>query len=82
MSNPEILAVHQQKLEELLRKLGLWEALTKGELKCHQCEVTISLDNIGLIIPSGNEIQVCCSKTDCMFKMKGYQSEPANETRT
>lgn len=77
MSKPEILAVHKQKLEEFLRKLGLWESLAKGELKCHICGVTISLDNIGFIIPSGQDILFCCSNAECTFKIKELQrSEP------
>jgi len=82
MSNSEILAVHQQKLEEFLRKLELWEPLTRGELKCHACGVTISLGNIGFIIPSGKEIYLCCSKVECIFKMKEFKSEHTNETET
>jgi len=82
MNNSEILAVHKQKLEEFLKKLGLWEALVKGELKCHECGATISLDNIGMIIPFGKEIHFCCAKTDCIFRMKEFKSEPTNEAKT
>jgi hypothetical protein len=82
MDNSEILAVHKQKLEEFLRKLELWEPLVKGELKCHECGATISLDNLGLIIPADQEIQICCTKTDCVFRMKQVKSELTNETRT
>lgn len=70
MSKPEILAVHKRKLEEFLRKLELWEPLTKGKLKCVVCGKTISLDNIGLIIPSGDKVTVCCSSAECMFKIR------------
>lgn len=76
MSKPEILAVHKRKLEEFLRKLELWDSLTKGELKCAICGTTISLDNVGLIIPSGDKIAVCCSGAECMFKIKELQGEP------
>jgi len=70
MKREEILAVHKKKLEEFLRKLDLWNALVKGELKCAVCGKTISLDNIGLIIPSGTEIVVCCANAECIFKAK------------
>jgi hypothetical protein len=74
VNRPEILAVHKQKLEEFLRKLGLWAPLLEGQLKCHICGVTISSDNIGFIIPSGNDILFCCSNAECMFKIKDMQS--------
>lgn len=70
MSKSEILAVHKAKLREFLEKLELWENLTKGELKCVICGKTISLDNIGLIVPFGNRISVCCSGAECIFKLK------------
>jgi len=70
MKKEEILAVHKTKLEEFLRSIGLWDSLVKGELKCVLCEVPISVDNIGLIIPSKDKIIVCCSKSECIFKIR------------
>jgi hypothetical protein len=67
---PEILAVHKLKLEEFLRELELWEPLLKGELKCVVCESTITTDNIGLIIPSGEDIVFCCSKSECIYRIR------------
>jgi hypothetical protein len=63
---PEILAVHKQKLEQFLKELCLWEPLLKGELKCISCGEIITPDNIGIIIPSGDNIQFCCTKNDCL----------------
>jgi hypothetical protein len=74
MSKDEILAVHKKKLEEFLTKLELWNPLVRGELKCINCGVTITLDNIGLIIPSGDRIVVCCSNAECMFNAKKLRS--------
>jgi hypothetical protein len=65
---PEILAVHKQKLEQFLRELGLWEPLLKGEFKCVTCGETITKDNIGVIIPSGENIILCCTNHDCLLK--------------
>jgi len=79
MKKTEILAVHKQKLENFLKKLELWEPLSRGALKCAVCGVTISIDNIGLIIPSGNEIVVCCSNAECVFRLKELRGE-ANES--
>ncbi|MCJ7425089.1 hypothetical protein MUP01_12615 [Candidatus Bathyarchaeota archaeon] len=75
MSKEEILAVHEKKLEEFLRSLELWDSLVKGELKCVLCGVSISVRNIGLIIPSKDNIVVCCSKPECMFKAKELRSD-------
>jgi len=70
MSKPEILAVHERKLKEFLEKLDLWEPFAKGELKCANCGVTVSKENIALIIPSGDKILICCSIPECMDKVE------------
>jgi len=70
MDEPQILAVHKRKLKTFLEKMELLEPLENGELRCAVCGATISLDNIGLIVPSGNNILVCCSGPECLFKAK------------
>jgi hypothetical protein len=75
MSKEEILAVHEEKLEEFLRSIELWDSLVKGELKCVICGVPISVRNIGLIVPSKNKIVVCCSKSECIFKAKELRGD-------
>ena len=72
---PEILAVHKQKLEEFLRELELWEPLLRGELTCVVCGATITIDNIGFIIPSGEDIVFCCSNPHCIYKMRKMQED-------
>lgn len=77
----EIAAVHKRKLEEFLRRLELWEPLLRSELHCAMCGTTISVDNIGFIIPSGEEILLCCSSTECIYKMKRLRKgESENES--
>ena len=71
---PEILAVHKQKLEQFLRGLELWEPLIRGEVKCTVCGETITLDNVGAIVPSGKEVVLCCSKHSCLLKVTGRPS--------
>lgn len=67
---PEILAVHKQKLEEFLRELELWESPLGGELTCIVCGTTITMDNIGFIIPSGEDIVFCCSNPECIYRLR------------
>jgi hypothetical protein len=70
MKKSEFLAVHARKLEEFLEKLGLWESLSKGKLRCAKCGALISQHNIGLIIPSKEGILVCCSGADCIHEIE------------
>jgi hypothetical protein len=69
----EILAVHKQKLEEFLRELELWESLLMGELNCVVCGTTITMDNIGFIIPSGEDVVFCCSNPECIYRLRKLQ---------
>lgn len=79
MNKEDIFAVHKERLTEFLKSIGLWESLVKGELKCSLCGLQISIDNIGLIIPSRDEIVVCCSKSECVFKVRELR-EGKNES--
>lgn len=75
-----IPAVHKQKLKEFLKKLEVWESFSRGELTCACCGTTISLDNIGFIIPSDEDILFCCSNIDCIYKIKKLRrGESENE---
>jgi hypothetical protein len=74
MSKPEILAVHERKLEEFLEKLGLWDSFSKGELKCANCGVVISKENVAFIVPCGDKILFCCSIPECMDKVEKLRS--------
>ncbi|MFA5364053.1 MAG: hypothetical protein WC325_02600 [Candidatus Bathyarchaeia archaeon] len=75
MSKRSFFAVHEQKLKGFLEGLGLLESLQKGEIKCVVCEHPITLDNIGLIIPSGDTIIVCCRGAECMFMAKKREAK-------
>jgi hypothetical protein len=79
MNKEDIFAVHKERLKEFLKSIGLWEPLVKGELKCTLCGLQISIDNIGLIIPSKDKIVVCCSKSECVFRVRELR-EGKNES--
>lgn len=53
-----------------MKGLGFWEPLRKGELKCSVCGNTITIDNLGLIIPSGREVLFCCQGAECMTRIQ------------
>lgn len=68
MKKPEILAVHERDLKEFLEKLGLLELFSQGELKCYFCNAVIDSHNIGFVFPHENEVLVCCSGIECLYK--------------
>ena len=68
MKKPEILAVHERDLKEFLQKLDLWELFSRGELRCYFCNTVIATHNIGFVFPHENQVLVCCSQIECVYK--------------
>ncbi|MCJ7648560.1 MAG: hypothetical protein MUP85_08100 [Candidatus Lokiarchaeota archaeon] len=59
-------AVFDEDLTDLLKSLGILDAVNTGYYKCEECDCTISIENIGSLIKKENEIKFTCNKFDCM----------------
>jgi hypothetical protein len=70
MDKREILAFHEQNLEEFLEKLELLEAFKNKKLKCSICDKVITKENLGCIYPENGKIKVCCSDLKCLNAVK------------
>ncbi len=55
-----IKAVHDSDLKPVLKKLGYWDKLQKGELKCKTCGKTITFDNLAGMKKEKGEIVFYC----------------------
>jgi hypothetical protein len=62
----EINAVYDTDLEQVLRQLGMLDALIEGKINCYICKRTVDLDNLGAIFPSENEIKILCDNDKCI----------------
>ena len=61
-----IKAVHDVDLERVLRKLGLYEKLARGELRCAVCGRPLSLENLGGIYKENGEVKLVCNRIECL----------------
>ncbi len=62
-----IPAVHEWHLERILAELGLLEALNARSLHCTNCEVTLSLAEIGALIRGhGDCVLLTCDRVRCL----------------
>jgi len=61
-------AFFEEDLEAIAKKLGYYEALVHGEVKCFICGKQVSLQNVGAFIKTGDGIKVVCDSTICLFK--------------
>jgi len=66
--NVEVDAVLDDDLDELLDGLSIKEQFYAGEYKCSECGVTITSENIKLIIPRKGEVAFICDKPSCMVE--------------
>lgn len=69
MKDKELQAVHDDDLQELLCSLGVYDAILEGNYRCIYCKKTITLENLGAIIPVNNEILFACNNSICIQKM-------------
>lgn len=63
-----VKAIHDSDLEKVLRKLGLYERLTRGELHCSICNRTLTLENLGGLYKEGGEVKLVCNRIECLVK--------------
>jgi hypothetical protein len=56
----------EKNLQEFLEKFSLYEAFTKGELKCQKCGKTVTIDNLGLLKISKRKVIFVCDNPECM----------------
>lgn len=71
----KIKAIHDDKLIELLKNLGLYEDLINSKIKCKFCKEIVTLDNLSAIIPDSGNIGLSCDKPQCLAKMNSFLNE-------
>ena len=64
-----IEAVYEEDIEDLLKKLGLWERFERGEYRCGSCQCVMKKENIQSIFCHGGEIGFCCENIICYEKL-------------
>lgn len=64
-SSQKILAVYDDDLDGVLKKMGLYEDIKIGKYKCKSCNCLITRQNLGLIKNENGAIQIYCISTGC-----------------
>lgn len=73
-----IKAVHDVDLERVLRRLGLYEDLVSGRLRCAVCGCSLSFENLGgLYRGRDGRVKLVCNRIECLVKA----AEEVEETR-
>lgn len=69
----QILAVHDDNLEEFLSSISLLEDIRNGSCNCSICGASISIDNLGAVYPKGNIFVLICDNYFCITKVLDHQ---------
>jgi len=59
--------IHEDNLVPLLTKLGLYEAVLAGELRCSFCETTVTVGNLRGLYRHGESIKLFCDSPECIW---------------
>ena len=76
MRKNKLKAVHDDDIVSLLSSLGCYEEVSQGQCKCLFCNTTITIENLGAIIPRNDEIVFSCNADSCLQKMIVMREEP------
>ena len=63
-----VKAIHDSDLEKVLKKLGLYERLVRGELKCAICGRPLTLENLGGLYRENGEVKLVCNRIECLVE--------------
>ncbi len=64
----KVKAIHDTDLERVLRKLGLYERLVRGELRCAICDRPLTLENLGGLYRENGEVKLVCNNIKCLVE--------------
>lgn len=62
-----IPAIYEDDIKPVFKKLGLWNKLQNGEIKCAICKATITYENFSAMKKVKDEIQMICDKGTCFI---------------
>ncbi len=63
-----VKAIHDSDLEKVLKKLGLYEKLVRGELRCTICGRPLTLETLGGLYKENGEVKLVCNRIECLVE--------------
>jgi len=70
-----VTAIHSDELEPILRRLGLYEVVVKGNARCYFCKELVTMDSIGGLMEIDGEVRLICSNPKCLIKAAMLSAE-------
>lgn len=64
-----IKSIHDSDLEDVLKKVNIWEDVNASKVKCRFCDKVITLDNLYAFFAQGQKICVVCNEPTCVQEL-------------
>lgn len=61
-----VKAIHNSDLGRVLKKLGLYERLVRGELRYAICGFPSTLENLSGLYEENGEVKIVCNRIECL----------------
>lgn len=68
-------AVHDDKFEGFLRRLGVYGDVMNGGKKCKFCGEAVEYDHISSVFAESGDIKFVCEKPECIAKFSEYLAD-------
>lgn len=74
-STNDIKAVYEDRFQQFLEQIGVYDRVVSGVEKCKFCGRAISMENIASVFPESGSIKFVCDDPGCIIKMNNYFNE-------
>jgi hypothetical protein len=71
INRQKIPAIHTMDMVDILKELGIYDRISRGEIKCPICGSMITIDSAQCIYMEENEVKICCNASKCCEKVIG-----------
>lgn len=73
-----VKAVHDDRFEGFLRRLGVYDDVINGWKKCKFCSEVVNYEDISSVFAESGDIKFVCGKPECIAKFSEYLTEKDN----
>lgn len=74
----KIKVVHDADLNSFLQRLGLFDDMKNGQLRCTFCDCILTFDNFGGVFKENGELKLFCQKSECYLEALKHKNTMKN----
>jgi len=62
--------LYDSDLTKYLKSMDIYDDIINRKIKCKFCKKVVTLENLQVLMPSGNSIEIICSDIKCLKMLK------------